>query len=460
MEFSLPTAVISAAVASTVLFVAMVYLGTTKDAPSGVRWWSASFALNAIRYIVVYVAILNRDPIGFFIAESLHVVAVVLLVVGALRFLERPVWFPLVWGGCVVFVVWAAFTTLIYPNFLLRSIPLYGVSGGLIVWIGVIFLRTGKLFQSRGFWNAGVLFILWGLHKIDFPFIRPIEWLAPFGFLAAVTLYMAMAVSLIMIIQENMLDKLKRENNRRLLAERRAEDANRAKSDFLASMSHELRTPLNAIIGFAQMMAGEVFGPHSNPKYREYSEDIQHSGEHLISVVNDILDLSKIESGAIVLSPETIELADALQECSKFVPMGGNGTGNDGTSRLMVSISPDTPRIVADSRAFRQIMINLLSNADKFTGETGQIRVEAEKSADGSVEIRISDTGIGIAPEEIERVLEPFGQARRNPEIAQEGTGLGLSLSKQLMELQGGALSLESVLSKGTTVTLTFPATS
>lgn len=454
MEFSLPTAVISAAIASFVLFLAMLYLGSTRDAPRGIRFWSASFALNGFRYIVIYWSIMTREPIGLFLSESLHIVSIVLLSAGAFRFLGRPVSLKMVFGVCALFVGWVAFTTLINNNFLLRSIPLYGVAGLLIIWVGVIFLRRGKLSYSRGFRNAGLLFIVWGIHKLDFPVIRPIEWLAPYGFLLAVTLYMAIAVSLILIVQENMVDKLKRENNRRLVAERRAEDANRAKSQFLASMSHELRTPLNAIIGFAQMMSGEVFGPHSNTKYKEYSKDIQDSGEHLISVVNDILDLSKVESGAIVLTSEPIDLADALQECSKFVPMTDSGT----RERLSVTVSPDTPSIVSDPRAFRQIMINILSNADKFTPDEGTIRIETEETSGGAVRIAITDTGTGIAAEDLERVLEPFGQARRNPEITQEGTGLGLSLSKQLMELQGGSLELSSNVGKGTTVTLIFPA--
>ncbi|WNK01195.1 HAMP domain-containing sensor histidine kinase [Thalassospiraceae bacterium LMO-JJ14] len=230
--------------------------------------------------------------------------------------------------------------------------------------------------------------------------------------------------------------------------------ANRTKSEFLASVSHELRTPLNAIIGFSDLIIHETFGQIGDKKYLEYSSDIKHSGTHLLNLINDILDLSKIEAGEFSVEQSHINLRSAITDAVRIVdPAGIRGDH----ARIAVKIPKELKELYADPRALRQIMINLISNALKYSADDTTITVDAEQNADGGIHIRVSDQGIGIPAADMELVLEPFGQSRQNSGLTHEGTGLGLALSKQLMELSGGRLELESRLGVGTIVHLHFP---
>lgn len=232
-----------------------------------------------------------------------------------------------------------------------------------------------------------------------------------------------------------------------------AEMANMAKSDFLAAMSHELRTPLNAIAGFADMIRSQVFGRLGHAKYGEYAHDIAFSAELLISLVNDILDLAKIEAHEYELHPVDIDVEEALRDAAGLVV----SQSERGEDKIIVDVAEGADRLFVDLRSFRQIVINLLSNADKFTPSDKRIRVTARNEDAMGTVIAFVDKGRGIAAEDIDRVLEPFVQARANAMTTQAGTGLGLSLAKRLTELNGGFLHIESALGEGTTVTLTFP---
>ncbi len=232
-----------------------------------------------------------------------------------------------------------------------------------------------------------------------------------------------------------------------------AENASRAKSEFLAHMSHELRTPLNAIMGFSQIWENETFGEIGHPKYKEYAGDINVASQHLLALITDILDVSKVEAGEMELDEGTVDVRDLIDSCQTLV----RDTVARKGLKLTAEFDPDPGQISADVRLLRQAVLNLLSNAVKFTDDGGAVNIRAAKTAAGAVEISISDNGCGIHKDHIDKVLEPFGQAVSRPDISNEGTGLGLPLAKRFTELHGGTLSLESELGKGTKVTITLP---
>jgi two-component system cell cycle sensor histidine kinase PleC len=234
---------------------------------------------------------------------------------------------------------------------------------------------------------------------------------------------------------------------------RRAEAANISKSRFLAQMSHELRTPLNAILGFSEVMKGEIFGEHSIPAYKEYSADIHNSGVHLLGLINEILDLSRIEAGRYELNEESISLVAVVEDCHHLLKLRATNRG----ITLHEMYEPDMPRLWADERAVRQVCLNLLSNAIKFTPQGGEIWLKAGWTASGGQYMSVKDTGAGIAEEEIPIVLASFGQGSNSIKSAEQGAGLGLPIAKNLIDLHGGTFTLKSKLRIGTEVIVTFP---
>ena len=232
-----------------------------------------------------------------------------------------------------------------------------------------------------------------------------------------------------------------------------AELANRAKSKFLANMSHELRTPLNAIIGFSEIMRQEMFGPIGSEKSREYTNDIQDSGRHLLNVIDDILDISKIEAGRYALEDEEVDMADVLRWSVEIM----RARTMDKAQKVRLDMPAEMPNLNADQRAMRQIMLNLLSNAAKFTEERGNIDVTVAITREGDLSISVRDDGIGIPKEKLAEVLEPFGQVDDTNARQHGGTGLGLPITKSLIEMHGGSFILESEIGKGTIATMTLP---
>ena len=235
-------------------------------------------------------------------------------------------------------------------------------------------------------------------------------------------------------------------------AKEAADLANRTKSEFLANMSHELRTPLNAIMGFSEVIKDEMFGVSGVPQYVEYARDIHNSGSHLLEIINDILDLSKIEAGRFELSEEDICLEEVLDAVHNLI----KGRADVKQHTIAIEIAPNFPQIFGDKRGIKQTLLNLVSNAVKFTDEQGAISVTAQVVGE-TAEIAVADNGIGIAPEDIEKVMSPFGQVDSALARDHQGTGLGLPLVQAMVHMHGGRLRLSSQPGEGTKVTIVLP---
>jgi cell cycle sensor histidine kinase DivJ len=231
-----------------------------------------------------------------------------------------------------------------------------------------------------------------------------------------------------------------------------AESASRAKTQFLANMSHELRTPLNAVIGFSEILNRELFGSLGEGRYRDYARLIHESGEHLLNVVNDILDMSKIEAGKFKIVKEPFDVAPLVKSCCDLL----RHTAEQRSLSLIMDVSPGIPELPADKRACKQMLINLISNAIKFTDPGGWVRVSARR-VDGNVEFSVADNGIGIAEADLPRLGNPFVQANNSYDRSYDGAGLGLSVVKGLAKLHGGRLELKSSLGEGTLATILLP---
>ncbi|MCB9959288.1 MAG: PAS domain S-box protein [Rhodospirillaceae bacterium] len=239
-----------------------------------------------------------------------------------------------------------------------------------------------------------------------------------------------------------------------LAAKAQADVANRTKSEFLANMSHELRTPLNAIIGFAELVRDQAFGPDAAHRYADYGKIIFDSGQHLLQLINDVLDMSRIEAGSYALNESTVRIGQMVRNCFVMVGMRARSA----MISLIDDVPDDLPELRADARAVKRVLQNLLSNAVKFTPPGGQVTVSAGVEADGSLRITIGDTGPGISDDAIPLVMTPFGRSQRNSARMRGGAGLGLPISANLMQMHGGRLHIESTPGEGTKVHCHFPA--
>jgi PAS domain S-box-containing protein len=232
-----------------------------------------------------------------------------------------------------------------------------------------------------------------------------------------------------------------------------AELASRSKTEFLANMSHELRTPLNAIIGFSDILMGQIFGPLGDTRYSDYARDIRDSGLHLLNLINDVLDVSKVEFGKVELIEETVDIVAIVESCARLMRDRADTAG----IRLVQELPPGLPQLQADSRRLKQILLNLLSNAVKFTPSGGRVTIRAGQHETEGFRLAVEDTGIGIAQQDLEKAMRPFGQIDSRLARKYQGTGLGLPLARSMAELHGGKLELDSAPGQGTTATVWLP---
>ncbi len=349
-------------------------------------------------------------PLHFFWSETgtlqnIFIIAVLMAVV-AIRILISASFMPVVLAGSGVITF----------NIVLRSLdmgdPLYFAVGALAVIVGLFFIQLARRLQSA-----------------------------------------ARDMLIIRSQRERLIDELKKERDRAERARLRAEEASRAKSLFLATMSHELRTPLNAIMGFSEIISSEMLGPLPVPQYKEYAGDIHQSGTYLLSLINDILDLSRIEAGKRELREEVVDVVEQARECMHLVDI----RAREKAHRLKLEARSDLPMLLADSRAVRQIWLNLLSNAIKFTPTGGTITLSVRTLENGSLEMAVSDTGEGIPEEELRTVMDSFGRGHAAVTRAVEGAGLGLPIVNGLARLHDADVTIDTQEDEGTTVRVVFP---
>ncbi len=349
-------------------------------------------------------------PLHFFWSESgtlqnMFIIAVLMAVV-AVRILISASFMPVVLAGSGVITF----------NIVLRSLdrgePLYFAMGALAVIIGLFFIQLARRLQSA-----------------------------------------AREMLIIRSQRERLIDELKKERDRAEHARMKAEEASRAKSLFLATMSQELRTPLNAIMGFSEIISSEMLGPLPVPQYKEYAGDIHQSGTYLLSLINDILDLSRIEAGKRELREDVVDVVEQARECMHLVDI----RAREKNHRLRLEAEDGLPMLLADTRAVRQIWLNLLSNAIKFTPSGGTITLGVRTLEEGGLEMSVSDTGEGIPEEELRTVMDSFGRGSSAVTRAVEGAGLGLPIVNGLARLHDADVTIDTQVDEGTTVRVVFP---
>jgi len=363
-------------------------------------------------------------------------------------------------GGAVSAILAGACRIYIGGPETITAVVAIAAVASVAVFIGMLARRRGGLVGHRHLVAAGLAAAT--LRSVSFVLL-PDKRLAEAAFeitaapLAA-AIFLGVLITGVLVLSEQrraQLEKMLDDSMKRADAARaEAEAANRAKSEFLANMSHELRTPLNAIIGFAEIMELEIFGKHSHPKYREYSALIRRGGRHLLRLINDVLDLAKVEAGRFVMDDDDFSLEAMVRSALELM----STKAVDANVRLKLDGVNDLIKIRGDELRLKQVLLNLLSNAIKFTPSGGEITVSGARSACGEIVLAVQDTGVGIAPKDLANLFKPFSQVNGPYTRAVEGTGLGLVISRSFVEAHRGTLVLESEPGRGTTAIITLPA--
>ena len=350
----------------------------------------------------------------------------------------------------ILFVFWSP-DNILHQNYLISTVA---ISFAPMMLVTVCYLPVAHRTIFPMLAGLTLRFVSLG----DIRHIMIVVVLVIFGILLhqlAATINGAMSRSINLQSDKNaLIEQLFRAKRESDAARARAEEANRAKSHFLANMSHELRTPLNAIIGFSEVMMREIFGQHTKPIYKEYSNDINGSGQHLLGLINDILDLSRIEAGRFEISEEEIDLEQVAEEARHLLDIRAKAQGVD----VIYDFEDSLPLLYADARAMRQIWINLLTNAIKFSPKGSTITLVAEREANGDLRFGVHDQGSGISESEIDRVTEVFTQGAAGIAQPGKGSGLGLSIVKGLLHIHNGRFEIRSKLGEGTQAEAVFPA--
>jgi len=421
----------------TVAFVTVVILAAEVALKYALMWAALGIAAYGIRGIVVWFFLRTERP------ES-----------PAARLERSRRWMRLYYPGAILLgIFWGGAPLLITISPTSANDGSAALILFIVAWMmaGGVMTHSARIEAVDAFiWPAAVLVSIAGLSLQ--------EW--PYKAIAALSLaYAAMLRLLSLRLNRASVAALRGQYEKATLADRLAtaaaevRQASRAKSEFLANMSHELRTPLNAIIGFSEIMAREILGPIGQARYRDYASDIQVSGKHLLGVINDILDLSRIEAGKMTLVDDEVNLADVIGGCVHLLSHRVLAAGLS----VERQFNPETPLIRADEGRIRQIGFNLIANAIKFTPRGGSVWVSIGTNDAGEIVLSVADTGIGMRPEDIPIALTPFQQVQTGGARNHGGTGLGLPLTKTLVELHDGRLEISSALGQGTTVSVTFP---
>jgi two-component system cell cycle sensor histidine kinase PleC len=348
-------------------------------------------------------------------------------------------------------LTWAAPSTLLF----FREVPLDTVT---LYAASIAALVAGAVFSFAIWWHAFVIYLLIVVVPTVIGFLMSDQTIAQTIGVAGLPYFVAVAIWG-RVVSRTLVEgiTLRLENyalaSDLAMAREYARELDRTRHDGFASLSHELRTPLNAIIGFGQAIEAELWGPIGNKRYTEYASNIVHAGEHLDILIGQAMDLSRLESGRITLDEERVPLTELATACEALI----SGRAASQGLTLTVAVEPGLPLLRCDPSKIRQIIINLLSNAVKFTQSGGRIALSIRRTADGGLDIAVSDTGFGISADELKRVMEPFVRGDHAQVRASEGLGLGLALSRTLAELHGGSLVLTSTVGEGTTAHLYLP---